>query len=83
MGEGLWEGAVLSLSHSSQMCIANWWSSWVGRMLWWWHFHKDSTVHGRLGRGSLCSCFLFMATQGGGVVSGKLVMAAARRLRVT
>ncbi len=32
---------------------------------------------------SSCCCFLFMATQGGGVVSGKLVMAAARRLRVT
>jgi len=27
--------------------------------------------------------FLFMASQGGGVVSGKLIMAAARRLRVT
>ena len=37
----------------------------------------------QVGQRKFVLLFLFMATQGGGVVSGKLIMAAARRLRVT
>jgi hypothetical protein len=37
----------------------------------------------QVGQRKFVLLFLFMATQGGGVVSGKLFMAAARRLRVT
>ncbi|CAL5220850.1 g2934 [Coccomyxa viridis] len=40
-------------------------------------------AYGKVGQRKFVLLFLFMATQGGGVVSGKLVMAAARRLRVT
>ena len=37
----------------------------------------------QVGQRKFVLLFLFMASQGGGVVSGKLIMAAARRLRVT
>lgn len=43
---------------------------------------KERT-YSQVGQRKFVLLFLFMATQGGGLVSGKLVMAAARRLRVT
>ena len=48
------------------------------------HVLAHSGFHAQqVGQRKFVLLFLFMATQGGGVVSGKLIMAAARRLRVT
>lgn len=46
-----------------------------------WHILNSHAQ--QVGQRKFVLLFLFMATQGGGVVSGKLIMAAARRLRVT